>query len=72
MRNVAVRRNYVKQHSKAKSMCIKVDIKIMPNMFAGVLFAILPEYSLPYAIYFIAHHPDFQRLNFQSLDVFRE
>ncbi|XP_065884867.1 sister chromatid cohesion protein PDS5 homolog B-like [Dysidea avara] len=56
VRNVAIRRTYVKQHSKAKE----------------VLFAILPEYSLPYIIYFIAHHPDFQRLNFQSLDVFRD
>lgn len=55
-KNVAIRRSYVKQHSKAKD----------------VLFAILPEYSLPYVVYFIAHHPDFQRLSFQSLDMFRD
>ena len=31
-------------------------------------YAILPEYSLPYVVHLLAHHPDFQHKDMESLN----
>lgn len=54
--HIEKRREWVKQHSKAKQNQL----------------AILPEYAVSHAIYLISHHPEFSRTKPLSLDTFKD
>ncbi|XP_066923364.1 sister chromatid cohesion protein PDS5 homolog B-like [Clytia hemisphaerica] len=51
VKNSQTRRDYTKQHSSV----------------ASKPYAVLPEYSLPYLVHLLAHHPDFNHKDNESL-----
>lgn len=51
VKNAQTRRDYCKQHSS----------------IASKPYAVLPEYSLPYLVHLLAHHPDFDHKSNESL-----
>ena len=51
---------------------IELRRKLFKLPHSNYSVSILPEYSLPFVIYLLAHNPSFSRINHKSLLTFKE